>query len=52
MKSNSAATVKQWAKVKKHEASEKKSGHEKMEKAMAKGMKKMPAKAYSKKKGK
>jgi hypothetical protein len=52
MKKNSPATVKQWAKVKKHEAAEKKSGHEKTEKAMEKAGKYPVKKPMAKKKGK
>ena len=51
MKKQSPATVKNYMKVKKHEAAEKKSGHEKMEKAM-KGMKMPMKKPMPKKKGK
>jgi hypothetical protein len=36
MKKQSPATVKNYMKVKKHEAAEKKNGHEKIEKAMEK----------------
>ena len=53
MKKNSPATVKNYMKVKKHEAAEKKSGHEKLEKAMErKGMAKSMKTSAPKKKGK